>query len=50
MFMGAGIEFCIGMAIKDDRYIFWVSTFDRDVCMIMVPMVDSKFRWFDIIT
>ena len=36
-FEKVGIEFCIGMAIKDDNYVFWISTFDRDAIMITVP-------------
>jgi hypothetical protein len=28
------IEFCVGMAIRNGRYVFWVSRFDRDpVCL-----------------
>jgi hypothetical protein len=28
------IEFCIGMAVRESRYVFWISRFDRDpVCI-----------------
>lgn len=30
------IEFCIGMTIKETRYVFWISRFDRDPICIEV--------------
>lgn len=32
------IEFCIGFSIQDDKYVFWVSRFDRDPIRIRIAM------------
>ena len=32
------IEFCVGMAIRNGRYVFWVSRFDRDPVCIEVDV------------
>jgi len=35
-----GIEFCIGMAIENstEKYIFWISRFDRDPLCVKIPV------------
>jgi hypothetical protein len=38
-----GIEFCIGFAIRETDYVFWISRHDRDPVMICAPM--DQFTW-----
>jgi hypothetical protein len=35
-FESLGVEFCIGFAVTEDAYLFWISRMDRDPCMISV--------------
>jgi hypothetical protein len=35
-FESLGVEFCIGFAVTEDTYLFWISRMDRDPCMIRV--------------
>ena len=38
------IEFCIGFSETGEReYIFWISQYDRDSCMVQCPM--DRFSW-----
>jgi hypothetical protein len=34
------IEFCIGFMIRDDKYHFWLSNFDRDPELLMISVLD----------
>lgn len=35
-FFNKGIEFCIGFAVKDEDYVFWISQNDRDPLTVIV--------------
>ena len=37
-FENIGIEFCIGFCIKDAKYYFWISQFDRDPVLITIDV------------
>lgn len=37
-FEKVGIEFCIGFTIKDEKYHFWISRFDRDPLLVSLDM------------
>jgi hypothetical protein len=37
-FQRVGIEFCIGLTMRDGDYIFWISQFDREPVRLTVPM------------
>jgi hypothetical protein len=37
-FLHIGIEFCIGFDIKDGKYVFWISTWDRNPMMVQIPI------------
>lgn len=37
------VEFCLGFAIQEGKYVFWVSRFDRDPIRISVPMWTLPF-------
>jgi hypothetical protein len=37
-FENIGIEFCIGFCIKNNKYHFWISQFDRDPILIKVDI------------
>lgn len=37
-FENIGIEFCIGFMIKNNKYYFWISQFDRDPAFISVDV------------
>ena len=39
-FQKVGIEFCTGFCIKDNRYVFWISSMDREPEMISIDMED----------
>lgn len=39
-FQKVGIEFCTGFCIKDNRYVFWISSMDREPAMISIDMED----------
>lgn len=41
------IEFCIGMALREDKYCFWISQFDRDPMFVTVELNQLPFV-FDI--
>ena len=45
-FQHLGIEFCIGFAIKNGEYIFWISQMDRDPLYITMPV--NHFKWIKI--
>ena len=32
------VEFCIGFALQEDKYVFWVSRFDRDPIRVRIEM------------
>ena len=38
-----GVEFCIGFAIKNDNYMFWISRHDRDPVTIQVEKKEIKW-------
>ena len=38
-----GIEFCIGMTIRDSDYYFWISKFDRDPTLVRISMDHIPF-------
>ena len=48
VFQHIGIEFCIGIHIKEDKYVFWISKKDRDPVMVSIP-VDKIPLIFDFI-
>lgn len=37
-FQRVGIEFCIGLTVRDGDYLFWISQFDREPVRLTVPM------------
>lgn len=39
-FQNVGVEFCIGMAVQETTYAFWISQMDRDPLMIIVEKKD----------
>ena len=42
-FHNISVEFCIGFAIKDDKYHFWFSNFDRDPELMIVDVCEVPF-------
>jgi hypothetical protein len=36
VFNNMSVEFCIGFTIRDNKYLFWISNFDRDPELILV--------------
>jgi len=36
-FQTLSVEFCIGFAVDNSNYIFWISRMDRDPAMVIVP-------------
>jgi len=46
-FQHLGIEFCIGFMIRENKYHFWLSNFDRDpeLMKIDVPEIPLKFSF-----
>jgi hypothetical protein len=36
-FLHVGIEFCIGLTVRDEDYICWISTWDREPAMVRLP-------------
>ena len=34
------VEFCIGFAIRNEKYHFWISNFDRDPELMIVDIVE----------
>ena len=42
-FQKLGVEFCIGMAVREDSYVFWISRHDRDPAMITVGKDEIKW-------
>jgi hypothetical protein len=44
-FQHIGIEFCIGMAIHQEDYLFWVSKMDREPAMLRMPMRDISMKF-----
>jgi hypothetical protein len=38
-----GIEFCVGFSIKDDKYNFWISQFDRDPLLVSLNVNSLPF-------
>ena len=39
-FRTLGVEFCIGMRILGNKYIYWISRHDRDAMMVQVDMAE----------
>ena len=39
-FNNMSVEFCIGFTIRNDKYHFWISNFDRDPELIIVDIVE----------
>ena len=37
-FQHVGIEFCIGLTIRDDDYVCWISKWDREPAMVRIPI------------
>jgi hypothetical protein len=37
-FLHVGIEFCIGLTIRDDDYVCWISKWDREPAMVRFPI------------
>jgi hypothetical protein len=37
-FLHVGIEFCIGLTIRDQDYVCWISTWDREPAMVRLPI------------
>ena len=42
-FLNRGIEFCIGFTVQEDKYIFWISQYDRDPVVITVDKNSIEF-------
>ena len=48
VFANIGIEFCIGFDISpgiDNKYLFWISQFDRDPALFSIPMDKIKCKY-----
>lgn len=45
-FENIGIEFCIGFAIENGKYCFWISQFDRDPAFIKVDVETIPLIFF----
>lgn len=43
-FQNRGIEFCIGFAVQEDKYVFWISQNDRDPLMIEINKKSIMFH------
>jgi hypothetical protein len=39
-FRTLGVEFCVGMKILGEKYVFWISRHDRDPMMVDIDMVE----------
>ena len=44
-FENLSIEFCIGFTIKDDKYFFWISRFDREPALFVVNTSEIEFEY-----
>ena len=42
-FQKLGVEFCIGMSVKENSYVFWISRHDRDPAMVTVGKDEIKW-------
>jgi len=42
-FQKMGVEFCIGMTVREDNYVFWISRHDRDPAMVTVRKDEIKW-------
>ena len=42
-FQKLGVEFCIGMTVREDNYVFWISRHDRDPAMVTVSK--NEIKW-----
>jgi hypothetical protein len=42
-FQKLGVEFCIGMLVRETDYVFWISRHDRDPAMVTVEK--DEIRW-----
>ena len=42
VFENTGIEFCIGFYIVDNKYLFWISQFDREPALISIDIDKIK--------
>jgi len=39
------VEFCVGMTIRDEKYHFWFSNFDRDTEKMEIQMAEIPFKF-----
>jgi hypothetical protein len=39
-FRTLGVEFCVGMRILGEKYVFWISRHDRDPMLVRVDMAE----------
>lgn len=44
-FQKLGVEFCIGMMVRENNYVFWISRHDRDPAMVTVGK--DEIRWIN---
>ena len=42
-FQKLGVEFCIGMTVREENYVFWISRHDRDPAMVTVGK--NEIKW-----
>lgn len=43
-FQHYGVEFCIGFAIKNNKYVFWISKKDNDAIMVSIDINEIPIR------